>query len=341
MEKKRVFYLDALKILACFAVIMIHVTAENWYTDDMSAYWLVNNTYNAFAKWSVPLFVMASGALLLARYIPLKKLFTRYIFKMLVLVFVWGMAYWCFAARSVSPDVLLDSLKKVLSGKVYSHLWYLFMLVGLYLITPLIRGFVKSAERAVVLYSIALLFAIQVILPYFTAEIAALGTLVKAFRLSPLSEYLMYYLAGYYISTFEIKKWKRITLCALAFTTMTAIVMISDIVSVRNGEPYSIYGYFSIGTSLTAFALFSLLKQAENFLSRAKISSIISFLSPLTFGIYLVHFMVIKTLLKFGINSNMINPIAGAPLTALIVFVISGAVVFVLTKIPVVKKLVQ
>ena len=51
MEKKRVFYLDALKILACFAVIMIHVTAENWYTDDMSAYWLVNNTYNAFAKW--------------------------------------------------------------------------------------------------------------------------------------------------------------------------------------------------------------------------------------------------------------------------------------------------
>ena len=341
MSKNRVYYLDMLKIFACFAVIMIHITAANWYTEEISSYWLVNNTYNALSKWAVPLFVMVSGALFLSRDIPLKKLFTKYIFRMLVLLFIWGMVYWCFSAGTISLAVLKDSLKKILSGKVYSHLWYLFMLVGLYLITPVIRGFVKSSDKQTIFYFIALLFAIQIALPYATAKISALDSLIKAFRISPLSEYLLYYLAGYYISTAEIKKWKRIVLYSAALASMTAIVIISDVVSLRQGSPYSIYGYFSIGTSLTAMALFLLMKQAEGLLTNPKIRKAISFISPLTFGIYLLHFIVIKTLAKFGINSNMINPVAGAPIASLIVFTVSGVIIYVLTKIPVVKKLVQ
>lgn len=341
MAKNRVYYLDMLKIIACFAVIMIHVTAANWYTEEISAYWIVNNTYNALSKWSVPLFVMVSGALFLSRDISLKKLFTRYIFKMLIILLVWGMIYWCFSAKSISPDILIDSLKKILSGKVYSHLWYLFMLIGLYLITPVIRGFVRNSDRTVVFYSIALLFAIQVVLPYLTAEVSSLDSLVKAFRISPLSEYLLYYLAGYYISNFEIKKWKRLALYFVAFSAMIIIVIISDAVSFRQGSPYTIYGYFSVGTSLTAIALFLLLKKFEKFLGRTKVRKVITFISPLTFGIYLLHFMIIKIFGQFGINSNMINPVVGAPVIAILVFAASGIIVYVLTKIPVVRKLVQ
>ena len=341
MVKNRVYYLDVLKILACFAVVMIHVTAENWYTDDISAYWLVNNSYNALSKWSVPVFVMVSGALFLSRDIPIKRLFTKYILRMLILLFIWGMVYWCFAAKTVSPGVLIDSLKKIFSGKVYSHLWYLFMLTGLYLITPVIRGFVRNSARTVIFYSIALLFSIQVVLPYLTSEITAAESLIKAFRLSPFADYLLYYLAGYYINTFEIKKLKRLTLYSVAFTAMIIIVVISDVVSFRQGTPYTIYGYFSIGTSLTAFAIFLLMKQAERFLSSDIIRSVISFISPLTFGIYLLHFIIIKKFSEFGINSNMVNPIAGAPITAFLVFLSAGAIIYVLTKIPLVKKLVQ
>lgn len=340
MAKNRVCYLDMLKVVACFAVIMIHITAENWYTDEISAYWIVNNSYNGLSKWAVPLFIMVSGALFLSRDIPLKKLFTKYILKMLILLFVWGMFYWCFAARAISPDVLTDSLKKVLSGKVYSHLWYLFVLIGLYLITPIIRGFVRNSEKSVVFYSVALLFAIQVVLPYLTAKVPSLGSLIKAFRISPLSEYLLYYLAGYYISNFEIKKWKRIALYSVAFPVMILIVIISDVMSFRQGSPYTLYGYFSIGTSLTAFALFLLLKQTENFLSRAKVRNIISFISQLTFGIYLLHFVIIKIFIQIGINSNMINPIIGAPIASILVFITSGIIVYILTKIPVFRKLV-
>ncbi len=341
MTKNRVYYLDMLKILACFAVIMIHVTAANWYTDEISAYWIINNSYNALSKWSVPLFVMVSGALFLSRDIPLKKIFTKYILKMLILLLIWGMAYWCFSERSISPDVLFDSLKKVLSGKVYSHLWYLFMLIGLYLITPIVRGFVRGSERSVILYSIVLLFVIQVAFPYVTSKVSAADSLIKAFRISAPAEYLLYYLAGHYINSFDIKKWKRITLYSLAFSAIIIIVVISDVVSFRQGSPYTIYGYFSAGTSLTAFALFLLMKQSESFLKESKIRNIISFISPLTFGIYLLHFMVIKIFVKFGIDSNMINPIIGAPVTALLVFASSGAVIYVLSKIPVIRKLVQ
>lgn len=341
MVKNRVYYLDMLKIIACFAVVMIHTTAENWYTQEITTHWLINNAYNAMSKWAVPLFVMVSGALFLSKDIPLKKLFTKYILKMLILLFVWGMLYWCFAAKSISIEVLIDSLKKILSGKVYSHLWYLFMLIGLYLITPIIRGFVKNADRTVLFYSIFLLFAIQVILPYFTSDIASLSTFIKAFKISPLSEYLLYYLAGYYISSFEIKKWKRIVLYSVAFSVMTAMVIISNVVSLRQGSAYSICGYFSIGVSLTAFAMFLFFKHAEDFIGRTKVKNVVSFIAPLTFGIYLLHFSVIKVFTQFGIHSNMINPIIGAPVSAFLVFIVSGIIVFLFLKIPVVKKLVQ
>jgi len=64
MEKKRKIGLDVLKIIAAIAVIGIHVTAYNWYDQSTQSFnWLINNGYNSIIRWSVPLFVMITGAL--------------------------------------------------------------------------------------------------------------------------------------------------------------------------------------------------------------------------------------------------------------------------------------
>ena len=63
--EKRCIYFDILRIVACFAVIIIHVCSWYLYSDINSPNWQVFNFYNSIVKWSVPIFVMISGALFL------------------------------------------------------------------------------------------------------------------------------------------------------------------------------------------------------------------------------------------------------------------------------------
>lgn len=62
--KKRICYIDLLRVIAIFAVIMIHVSAEHWYTNNIDSNWLLNNFINTLVSgWSVPLFVAISGSM--------------------------------------------------------------------------------------------------------------------------------------------------------------------------------------------------------------------------------------------------------------------------------------
>ena len=65
-ETVRLPYLDYLRVMAAAAVIMIHVSAQNWdNVPVMSSDWIIFNLYNSLAQWAVPMFLMLSGALML------------------------------------------------------------------------------------------------------------------------------------------------------------------------------------------------------------------------------------------------------------------------------------
>lgn len=66
MKQERLIHIDILRILACFSVLVLHSAAQYWYglpvTDKN---WLIINSYDAIARFGVPVFVMISGALFL------------------------------------------------------------------------------------------------------------------------------------------------------------------------------------------------------------------------------------------------------------------------------------
>ena len=65
-NKERIIHYDLLRIVAAFSVVMLHSTAQYWYTLDIySSEWIIANTYDAIFRFGVPIFVMMSGALLL------------------------------------------------------------------------------------------------------------------------------------------------------------------------------------------------------------------------------------------------------------------------------------
>lgn len=73
-KQKRTIYFDYLRVMATLAVIMLHMSAQNWYVSDVNGYnWQVFNLYDSIVRWGVPVFVMISGALFLKKGIVFKS----------------------------------------------------------------------------------------------------------------------------------------------------------------------------------------------------------------------------------------------------------------------------
>ena len=62
---ERLYYLDFLRVVATFFVILIHVSCQNWSNPLGSFSWQVANFYDGISRFSVPIFVMISGVLFL------------------------------------------------------------------------------------------------------------------------------------------------------------------------------------------------------------------------------------------------------------------------------------
>ena len=94
MKEQRIVYFDYLRIIAIFAVVVLHFAAQNWDNIDVSSFeWQVFNLYDAVAAWGVPVFVMISGALFLGKELTLKKLYGKYILRIVTAFFFWSVLY--------------------------------------------------------------------------------------------------------------------------------------------------------------------------------------------------------------------------------------------------------
>ena len=81
-REQRAYHLDFLRVFATFAVMVLHLAAQNWDKINVKTFeWNVFNFYNSIVRWAVPVFVMISGALFLSKDIQLKKIFSKYILR--------------------------------------------------------------------------------------------------------------------------------------------------------------------------------------------------------------------------------------------------------------------
>ena len=139
-ERQRVLYIDALRVLACMFVVVLHQSAQKFDKAAVGSYeWTVFNVYDSLTRWAVPVFVMISGALFLdpAKEIRLKTLCRKNLLRIGTAFLFWSALY------SIVDYLCGTRLRDVVSGFItgHVHLWFLYMIGGLYLIVPLLRRF--------------------------------------------------------------------------------------------------------------------------------------------------------------------------------------------------------
>lgn len=341
METKRVAYLDHLRAVATFAVIMIHVSAQNWYTQDVStAAWKAFNFYDSISRWSVQVFVMISGALMLGKDISPKKLYTRKIQHFLIVFLFWSLVYALHMGGSIET-VLINTLR----GK--SHLWFLYLIVGLYICIPILKKIVEDQRITVYFLIVSAVFSFAVpfvlrVLTDFGGETTktwakALTDVYSDMHITVTGGYSACYVAGHYLSTVKIGKPVRMTIYAVGLLGMAATVFLSLHVSLARGMPAGDY-YEDLNLNVVAPAVAAFVWFRYDAPSAGRINVIAGKLSACSFGIYLVHILVLEILQKqLGLDTLSFDPMLTVPVISVAVFVISCVISAVIRKIPVLK----
>ena len=160
-RRERKVYLDVLRTLAIFSVVVIHVAANNWYSVDVASLdWQVFNVADSLVRWSVPMFVMISGELFLdpSRELPIRKLYSKNVLRIVIAFIVWSVAYVLFGLY-VTDSIHTKSEIFAHFVKGEYHLWFLWMIVGLYIVPPILRHGTSSPKATRYFVIIALIFS--------------------------------------------------------------------------------------------------------------------------------------------------------------------------------------
>ena len=139
-NSRRTYYFDYLRIVASFAVVLLHVAAQNWSTSDVNSFeWKVFNFFDGLVRWGVPVFVMISGALFLGKELDLKVLYRKYIFKMIIVFLFWSLLYalWDYFVTG-SITTTHSFVRRIFAGR--RHLWFIPMIIGMYMIRVMTKN---------------------------------------------------------------------------------------------------------------------------------------------------------------------------------------------------------
>ncbi|MBR7179885.1 MAG: acyltransferase [Oscillospiraceae bacterium] len=197
---------------ATLAVIVIHMGRIPFVSDCWASGWLPMSI--APYVWCVPVFFMISGRFFLdpAKDIPLKVLFQKYIFRLILAFLLWSAVYtayyvWDGTYRNLN---IFGILTMYIHGPI--HFWYLYAAVGLYLLTPLLR---KIVQDKTICHYVLVLFVMYNIATQYLIYIPKVGAIVEStvsrLGLESFSGYVGCFLLGYVLYAYQekiTKKWE-------------------------------------------------------------------------------------------------------------------------------------
>lgn len=329
---------DFIRTLAIFSVVLLHTSAapfKAWQDN-----WMHFNILMSATRWCVPVLFMLSGALLLKKEESIKQFFQKRTSKIIIPLLFWSYAYIFFAKyfhqldpAHANPSTFIEPWL-LLKYPAYFHLWFLYAIIGVYLMVPVLRPIVKNSQ--VTLYVLIMWFIWFSILPFIQSLGYLKGTLFFIFKLDIIPLWSGFALLGYFIQEHSAKIEFRygVLFTIVGFiTTITLTYMVSN-----DGIPKETYqSYFMPNIVVMALGVYitcSKIKEPPVIICR---------LSKYSFGIYLCHMLVMPFIWKVSLFSNEFLTAHGMVFTilsSLATFCASLSIVYIISKIPAIKRVV-
>lgn len=290
MTRSHNYSFDILRILACFLVIVNHTNSSVFMSMEPCLTWYLSVAYFYLSKIAVPIFIMISGALLLKKDYTFKELGMK-IIKTIGLLVVFS-AYHQVIVNKEPMDYI-----SLIKEPVIVSLWYLYLLVQMYLFLPIIKwiyDYLKTRKGLMILF-LGIWMVYCCILPLvLRLEIIHL----PYYRFGNESVIMF---VGYMMIGKLIADWKPTSIqkgLVVAFTAVVGafILGLSIVMTLRElrlwGALYlQLDNPYYITTCILAIFVFT---SIYHLFKNIRLPKFIPFIASLTYGIYLVHPILIS-----------------------------------------------
>jgi surface polysaccharide O-acyltransferase-like enzyme len=346
---------DLIRTVAILLVMILHASNE-YYTAiqgtplDSALYWGTSTIYKSLSLPCVPLFVMLSGALLLQQskvHEPI-RIFLRKRLNRIGLAFLfWGIIYlvWAFFITNtpVTPNNVVLGIERSIFTGPYYHFWFLYLIVGLYLITPILRAVIGFKDPRILKYLIIVWFLGVGIVPLINL---IFGQTLNT-SLFVLGGSIGYFVLGTYLQSVNVR---TSTLGGLFFLglgwTITSTWVMNFLFS-PVGQNNFFLDYTTANVIIMSVTLFMILSKFPADWPGSKhplVRRAIHVICINTLPIYLFHVIILQSLQRgyfgFQLSLTTMNPIVGIPFMAAVTFSITLALVLVMKQVPVLNKLI-
>lgn len=341
VAKQRVVFLDWLRVIACFMVMVVHAS-ECVYSNDYSfsfpselGRWSVC-LINGFVRPAVPLFLMASAYLLVPLRTDTGTFFRKRLTRVVIPFVLWLVLYAVLPAAwgETTLDGAMSNLAQIAINFIprASHLWFIYMLLGIYIIMPVLTPWLERVSRReeecyILLWLFTTLF-------WHAHEI--FGDVFGECWWNPFP--LFYYVSGYVgyvLLAHYIRKYldwnirKTLTIALPCFLVGYAMCIWSfytrsfTVAEVRLLELS--WQTTSFAPALMSFGAFMLIKQI-NYSGRRVYGAVIS-ISAVSYGMYLMHMLVLPYVFV------LLNEVLPVPVTIFATAAITYAATYVICRL--------
>ena len=316
-KKERDYSIDILRIFCCISIIMLHESGL-WYEHQFS--W---SSIQSIVRPCLFAFTAISGYFLLNSNIKsYKDFYLKHFFRLILPLFIYIFLqtmytnYLVGGTAAIFNGINFRFFYDLLTGTNWNgtHLWFVYNLIGLYLITPFLKKMLDNLKNKdiIILLGISFFFGgINPILEYY-----GVGFMIEFLTQGAM---IFYFILGYLLSRFKYN-WKY----GIIITLLEIINILSILFFFRSYIPIqSVLYTFSLNMIIGILFYFYIFNLVFKNLPKI-LNKISKFISDRTYSIYIIHMIVLQEINKTNLfvftRANWWYEI---PLAVLIIFLIS------------------
>ena len=298
--------LDLLRILAITGAVAIHAFNPILITQEInSVQWIIANIIDSAARWCVPVFVMISGALLIKPNLfeHREAFYSKRLRRIITAIAIWPIVYllWSWFLTGKIPDISEYAYGMLVGSPAPGHLYFLFLILGLYILTPAISLYASKVSArefnitaAVILILTALWHLVATFVP------GQPGTIETSNFITQSIPFIGYYMAGYALLNYRTKM--PYVYVASFTAAIYALVIASSLMSgiFGLGKGLVFHSYSSIFVVVAALSLFIFVREySARSKTRMAAKSMLAKLASATYGVYLIHMMILSAAVHY------------------------------------------
>ena len=328
--------LSLLKLLASMAVVVVHTSMWRVSQGDVhSLGWWGANVADAAGRFGSAMFAMVAGAVLLAR--PAEEAPWRFVGqrmqRLLPAVVVWSVFYFVWREWMWGGLTLASMSKDVVLGSPWYHLWFMYMMLGMYVVLPLLRYVVLGVGAS---GGWLYVLAVSALLTWGASIAQTMQHLSHASFIGLVPFFAVYFWAGYYFRQRQMKVGRlSLALAGLLAVAGMALGVACSYPQMKDWAFVLFYSNRSPLAMLLTFALFLAVMRVP----AARIPAWVAPLGSVTLGVYAVHPFWIDMLGSAGWSLALAGD--AWPLVAVVVYALSMATSLLLFRLPGLRRLVS